>query len=139
MAEHGVFLDDGVQRLGDRTDLSDGRIGGGGAAVSIASRAHASGRLASGDPLTIGHVTGLGGAARHTGQRSARPGAFQLPLGQDRVVARHFDVDVVFQRERDGILHGQVKHAGSNQVAQATGISEADRRDFARASRAAPR
>ncbi len=88
-----------------------------GAVASIASRAHAGGRLASSDALTIGHVTGLSGAAGHSGQRSAGPGALQLPLGQDRVVARDFDVDIVFERQRDGILHGQVKHAGSDQAA----------------------
>ena len=55
-----------------------------------------------------------------------RPGNAPVATRQDRVVTRHFDIDIVFESERDGVLHGQVKHAGAHQAADASGIFEGE-------------
>ena len=96
MAEDRRFLDCGVQRLGDGTDLRDRGIAGRRSRRSIGSCRHSGCCLASGDALTTGDRTDLRCSAGHAWQGSARAGSLQLPLRDDRVVACHLDVDAVF-------------------------------------------
>ena len=83
-------------------------------------------------PWPAGDRTGLRRAAGHARQRTAGFGALQLPLGQNRIVASHLDIDIVLERERDGILHRQIQLSGANQIAEALGVAQADGRHFRR-------
>ena len=50
--------------------------------------------------------------------------ALQVPLRDERIVAADFDVDIVFERQRDGVLRGQVQSAGAHQLLEARRIRE---------------
>ena len=58
-------------------------------------------------------------------------GAEQIGVGQIETVALDFDVDIVFERQSDGVLQRQVQVPGAHQPVQAAGIGVIDRRDVA--------
>ena len=46
-------------------------------------------------------------------QSSATLGAPQHLLGEQRPITLHFDVDIVFDRQRDHVLRGEIQVAGA--------------------------
>ena len=128
MTERGVLLDDRIQVLSDGPDLRDRGIRAG----SVRSRAgHADSRrgLAACYALPAGDRSSLRCAAGYTRQRTTGLGALQLPLGDERIVAADFDIDIIFERQRDGVLRGQVQHSGPHQFAEALRVREPDGRN----------
>src|ERR1700678_4336817 len=126
MAEGAVLLQDGIQVLSNRSDLRDCCV----RAAPIGARswnADSSRGLAACHTLPIGNRTSLGSSAGHARQGAARLRSLQVPLRDERIVAAYFDVDVVFERERNGVLRGEVQHAGADQRSDAFGIGESDR------------
>ena len=68
--------------------------------------------------LTPVRLTLVGPGATPCPRDSQHAAAFGAPQNftrQQRPVALHFDVDIVFNRERDHILRGQIKVAGADQ------------------------
>ncbi len=68
-------------------------------------------------------------------QSSAALSAPQHLLGEQRTVALHFNVDVVFDRERDHVLRREVQIARADQRIQARRIRQPYRRNAPAADR----
>ena len=80
-----------------------------------------------------------GRAGRHAGGDAARETAGlrlqQRCVGQLRAVALDGDIQVVLQRQGDGVLQREIEVAGAQQRFQAGGIRQPDRRRLRRAIR----
>ena len=126
MAEEGRLLDDGVERLGDGADLGDASRAGTGVAVATVAALYASARLRSGNALACGDGADLGGSTGDSGEGAAGLGAFEAPVGDERVVAGDLEVDVVFDGEGDGVLGGEVDGSGADEGLEAGGVIGAD-------------
>ena len=89
-----------------------------------------------------GHTQGGGGrtarnAARNAAQQRARADALRIGVRQLRIEAGVFDIQVVLQRQRDGVFQRQVNVAGAHQLVDPRRIFEADPGD--RAGHVVPR
>ena len=104
VAECGGLLKDGIERLRHRADLGDGCIGGTSAGAVATGATDSRGLLTAEDALAGCNRTCLRRAAGHARQRTTGLGALDAPLLQNRVIASHLNIDIVFERERDGIL-----------------------------------
>ena len=65
---------------------------------------------------------------RKIAQQLAGDGALQVRQAQFRLEARHFDIEVVFQRQRDRIAQRKIDVAGAHELFDAVGIRKVDLR-----------
>src|SRR5262249_54499940 len=68
--------------------------------------------------------------ARNARKRAARLTALQPPFKEGLVIACDFDIEVVFERQANRILSGEIKVARTDQIRQPRRIAWPDRRHF---------
>ncbi len=124
----GGFRNRGIEIGGNRTDLRNSGVGGPAAAGARRNIAKTGGSLTALDALTAGNRCSLRGSAGNAGKGSAGFGALNFPCEGVGSVAGYFDIDVVFEGQRDGIADAEVKLAGANETGKAAGISGSDGR-----------
>ena len=102
-------------------------------AAEHAARAAAAGTAAGGTQrigarqhAERGRRGSSGNAVVHVAQQGAGAGALEVGLLEFGIEARHLDIEVVLQGQRDGIAQGQVDAAGAYQALDALGILEVD-------------
>src|SRR5207248_2996767 len=105
MTENSRLLKRRIQVLRNGADLSYRGVAGCTGARVPSPRSDARRYLASGDALPAGYRIRLRGAVRYAWQRATGFGALQPPFRQNRIITGHFNIEIVLQRERNGILH----------------------------------
>src|SRR4051794_20987787 len=101
--------------LGDGTNLRDGRIPGLALNTVVATR-HACRLLTSQNTLTRSDARGLLRGGGNAWQGATRLRSHESPFQHRKAIAGNFYVDIVLERECDGILGGQVELTGSDQI-----------------------
>ena len=130
VTEAGGFLESGIEVLGNGADLGNGGIASAGAVAGITATAYARCRLTTQNTLATGDAGGLAGATLNAGERATGFGALQAPFEERRLIAGKFNVNIVIQREGNGVLGGKVERAAADETGEAPGIGETDAGDF---------
>ena len=118
--QHRVQIRNGGSRLADQR-AGAGAAGGAGLRRGAGSEAGGLSGLAGCAGRTLGH--GRGGAA----QQPARLGAEDAGVGDLGAIALQLDIEIVLERQGDGVLQGQVQSAGPQQRFQPARIGEVHR------------
>ena len=108
-------LNDRIQVLGDGSDLRNNRIGAA-AAASAAAIGQSRGNLAARDALTAGGLIGDGVTRGNAPQRPAGLRTLQIPFSAHRPVTIQLEIQVVFDRQSQRVLHRQIQLAAANQA-----------------------
>ena len=74
-------------------------------------------------------TTAARNAVRDIAEQGARVGAHQVGFRQLRIVARVFQIEIVLQRQRDGVAQGKINVAGAHQLVEPGRIFEAEHRN----------
>src|SRR6185437_5394887 len=107
-------LENRIKRRCYGTNLRDRGIDRIACGLIAASGTDPGGGQATGDTLAASNRAGLREAAWNARQRSACLSPLQIPSVNERIVAIDLDIDVVFDGQRDGILHCKIQLSGSH-------------------------